>query len=262
MFVWKRDPLPIWVEELARIAPRSDRLPWLHLLWEPGETWAPVQRFEIRELDPCLDFCDIDILADYAEHPRSPSRGRWVQDAQGVRRWKSYGGPSLRQWELFQEFRCLSRRVWVVQGPNGGHPFELSQAERMFKRALGLDDADTPAPGSLPYAEPDRRTWRRVAELDRLRKWQSTLTWDERRETKTAAGLWVARDVNAEYERFGREMLRYFSDGVKEAVDSVPKGTLAELYGNAPKTDGPGHDEETIERRFVEAAPILLEKAG
>ena len=149
----------------------------------------------------------------------------------------------------------------MVQGPNGGHPFELSQAERMFKRALGLDDADTPAPGALPYAEPDRRTWRRLSALDRLRRWQQTLTWDERRETKSAAGLWVARDVNAEYEKFGREMLAFFSEGVKEAVDSVPKGTLGALYDQAPKTDAPPLDYEAIEERFL-TAPITLEKAG
>ena len=263
MLVWQRVPNPSWVEALAQIAPRSDRLPWLHIFWEPGETWDPVQRWMIREMDPCLDYCDVEMLADYGVHPRSAGRGRWIGagTASDPRRWKSYGGPSIRQYELFQQFRCLSHRVWVVQGPDGGHPFELSHAERMFKRSLGMSDADTPAPGALPYADPDRRTWRRLGALDRLRKWSERLTWDERRETKSAAGLWVARDLTAEYTRLGREMLNFFSEGIKESIDAVPAGTLQALYDAAPKTDAPAHDEDEIERRFVEAAPVTLDQA-
>jgi hypothetical protein len=252
-----RDPDPSWVAALAQIAPPNERIPWLLIHWEAGETWSPVGRWMIRELDPAVEYCD---HLEFYEGPNPRTDGHW-EGVGAQRRWRSHSLISERQWQLYRQYHCTSRRVWVVQGPNGGHPFALSQAERAFKRALGMSDADTPAPGSLPYAEPDQRTWRRLAEYDRLRTWEQRITWDERRETKTAAGLWVARDVTAEYERFGHAMLNFFSEGVREAVASVPRGTLTQLYDGAPKTDSP-HDEEAIERRFVEAAPVTLAQVG
>ena len=256
-FVWTREPNPAWVEALSHIAPRNPTIPWLHLFWEPGELYAPVQRWEIRELDPALQYYDAEVLAAY-EGPHPRPLGHWEGEGD-TKRWKGECLVSLRQWELYQQFTCPSRRTWVIQGPNGGHPFELSQGERAFKRALGREDGDTPAPGSLPYADPDTRTWRRLAEYDRLRKWGRHLTeWSEQRETKTAAGLYVRRNIQEEYSKFGQAMLDFFSEGIKEAIDGVPKGTLGELYDNSPKSDGPPDDLEQIEQRFIEAAPVLL----
>lgn len=260
-FVWEQEPEAWWVEELRRIAPPNDKLNWLLIHWEPGETWEPVQRWMIREMDPRHDRMSLNEHLEYETHPRSPERGRWI--GEGVnRRWKSYGGPSLRQYELFHRYRCRSRRVWICQGPNGGHPFELSQAERAFKQALGLPEADTPAPGALPFSLPDRRTFRRLAELDRLRKWGEALTWDQRGESKTKAGLYVAKDLNEDYRKFGEQMFQFFGEGLKEAIDSVPKGTLREWYDNAPKHDGPAHDQEAIAEKFISASPVSLEKAS
>jgi hypothetical protein len=260
MSIFRRDRAPEqwWVDALAHIAPANAKIPWLLLHWEPGETWCPVQRWLIREMDPAIQYCT---HLEFYEGPNPRTQGRWVGTGE-ERRWKSSAMISERQWKLFRRYRCTSRRVWVVQGPNGGHPFELSQAERMWKKAVGLDDADTPAPGSLPYAEPDTRTFTRLAEYDKLTKWEQNITWDQRQETKNSAGLWVARDVNAEYRAFGKAMLDFFTDGVREAVDSVKKGTLGELYDNAPKTDAPRLDYEAIEEKFLSAAPISLEKAS
>ncbi len=57
-------------------------------------------------------------------------------------------------------------------------------------------------------------------------------------------------------------MLNFFSTGIREAVESVKRGTLGELYDQAPKTDSPPLDYEAIEEKFVNAAPVALEKAG
>lgn len=256
-FTWKREPDPSWVEALARIAPRNDQIPWLLIYWEPGETWDPVQRWMIREMDPALKYYDAEEIALY-DGPSPRTMGFWEGEGR-TRRWKSEAPPgfSLRRWELYQQYKCISSRVWVVQGPNGGHPFALSQAEQAFLQSMGAPDADTPAPGSLPYAEPDQRTWRRLGEYDRLRKWQSDLTWNSRREDKTEAGLIVRRDIMAEYQKFGQAMLNFFTEGLKEAIDSVPRGTLEKLYDLAPKTDEKT-DYEEVERRFVEASPVSL----
>jgi hypothetical protein len=258
MFRREWEPKQWWVDELAHIAPPNAKIPWLLIHWEPGETWQPVQRWMIRELDPAIQYCT---HLEFYEGPNPRTQGHWEGTGE-QRRWKSSALISERQWQMYRRYRCTSRRVWVVQGPNGGHPFELSQAERMWKRAIGLSDADTPAPGALPYAEPDARTFERLAQYDKLQRWQQQITWDQRRETKTAAGLWVTRDLTDEYMRFGWEMLKFFSEGVKEAVDAVPKGTLRALYEQSPKHEGPGPDEEAIEERFVSAAPVTLAKAG
>lgn len=255
MFVYSREPAASWVEALARIAPRNDQIPWLLLYWEPGEPWDPVQRWLIRELDPALQYVDPELLAMY-RGPSPRTMGHW--EGEGVnRRWMGDSLISQRQWDLFQQYQCTSRRIWVVQGPNGGHPFEHSQAEQAFMRALGLPDADTPSPGQLPYADPDMRTWQRLGEYDRLRKWQSNITWNDRRENKTEAGLIVRRDLQADYRKFAEAMLKFFTEGLKEAIDSVPRGTLEKLYDAAPKTDEKT-DYEEVERRFVEASPVSL----
>jgi hypothetical protein len=260
MFVRSREPEASWVEALARIAPRNDQIPWLLIHWEPGETWDPVQRWIIREMDPALQYYEAEEVALY--HGPSPrTMGHWEGEGR-TRYWKSAAPPgfALRKWKLFQQYKCMSRRVWVVQGPDGGHPFELTQAEQAFLKAAGLPGADTPAPGELPYAEPDVRTWRRLAEYDRLRKWGNAMTWNDRREDKTQAGLILRRDINAEYAKFGKAMLDFFSEGLKEAIDSVPRGTLELLYDLAPKVEHgtKPEDYEAIEQRFVEASPVSL----
>ena len=257
MFRRNREPEPAWVEALAQIAPRNDQVPWALILWEPGETWDPVQRWMIREMDPALQYYDAEEIAMY-EGPSPRTMGHWEMNG-AERYWKSSAPPgfSLRKWELYRQYKCISSRVWVVQGPNGGHPFAVSQAEEAFLKAMGLPGADTPRPGQLPYAEPDARTWRRLAEYDRLRKWESALTWNDRRETKTKAGLHVRRDLQTEYQQFGKAMLDFFTEGLKEAIDSVPRGTLEALYDAAPKTDEKT-DYEAIEQRFVEASPVSM----
>lgn len=258
LFVWQREPNPSWVEAVNRIAPTNPTIPWLLLYWEPGETWDPIQRWMLRELDPQLQYADPELVAMY-EGPSPRTMGHW--DGVGAeRKWIGESVISLRQWELFQRYKCISRRVWVVQGPDGGHPFALSQAEQAFLRALNLPGADTPPPGALPYAEPDIRTWNRLGEYDRLRKWEHQITWNERRESKTSAGLWVQRDMQEAYHKFGAAMLQFFTEGLKEAIDSVPRGTLEKLYDAAPKKsdDEKPDDYEEIERRFVETAPVRL----
>lgn len=260
LFVWKKEPRQEWLEALERIAPRNEQIPWLHIYFEPGETWDPVQRWMIREMDPGLQFYDAEEIAMY-RGPSPRTMGYWAIDGTN-RRWKSEAPPgfSLRKWELFRQYQCMSRRVWVVQGPDGGHPFELSQAEQAFLQAAGLPGSDTPAPGALPYSEPDARTWTRLAEYDRLRKWEDAITWNERRENKTNAGLVVRRNIQEEYQKFGVAMLNFFTEGLKEAIDSVPRGTLEKLYDAAPKTEhgAPLEDYEEIERRFVEASPVSM----
>lgn len=209
-------------------------------------------------MDPCLQFVDPELLAMY-EGPSPRTLGHWVGEGDD-RRWAGDSIISLRQWELFRQYRCTSSRVWVVQGPDGGHPFAVSQAEQAFLQALGLPGSDTPPPGQLPYAEPDSRTWQRLGEYDRLRKWEHQITWNERRENKTEAGLWVRRDLMDAYTKFGHAMLKFFGEGLKEAIDSVPRGTLEALYDATPKRSDelPPDDYEEIERRFVEAAPVNL----
>ena len=248
---WVREPDPAWVRELAQIAAPNTRVSWLLIYWEPGDPWERLNRWMIREMDPRLEYVHADLLAEY-NGPSPRTDGQWILE-NGVRKWRGAGNLSLRQWELFQQYQCTSRRVWVCQGPDGGHPFEKSQAERMFLRAHGLPGEDTPRPGELPYSEPDARTWARLAAYDKMQRYRQN--WEARQTSARKAGLTVMKEWDEDYKQWGWQALKFYSEGIKEAIDGVPRGTLQALYDASPKRDGPPEDEERIERRFVESTP-------
>lgn len=229
MFIHQREPEAAWQAACARIAPRAERVNWLLIHWEPGELWSAVQRWVIREMVPRLDTINpLQLSAYHGPHPRTI--GYWKDG-----RWYSESIVSKRQYDLFQEYTCHSRVVWVVQGPDGGHPRAYTHAEEQAAMARGLP-TEPPLLGSLPYAEPNQRTWSRLAELDKLRKWHQrfTIGWDQRQMTQTAAGLYVMQDARADYEAWGEKMRAWFDDGIREALDGVSKTDWAKVADLAP----------------------------
>src|SRR3990172_7634092 len=106
IFVRHREPDPEWVAALAQIAPPNPRIPWLMMHWEPGETWEPVQRWMIREMDPDLEHTNALVLTMY-QGPSPRKVGHW-EGAGSTRRWHSDLPISKRQWDLFQRYRCTS----------------------------------------------------------------------------------------------------------------------------------------------------------
>ena len=172
---YDRTPDPAWVEALAALSPPSEQHSYLHLAWEPGDAWEPVERWVIWQIRPpaLIDPDERALLA--GPSPRSTGHycggpphclcpmpaGRWV------------GGPESqpfdrRTWELFRETGGKATRYWVVQGTTGGHLRRFTRVQTKLMKLQGLP-AEPPDPGALDYAEPDARTWAALAERDRMR---------------------------------------------------------------------------------------------
>ena len=274
-YVHTREPDPEWVRDLATIAPPSDRVTWLKLLWEPGETWEPVQRWEIREMVPRLDHVDPDIL-DALKGPDPRLEGHFVDEVDpcplciepghlcdqchgegkirsGRQVWESPAIISRRQWELYRATGCYALRFWILQGSHGGHKWTFSPVEQSYLKARHLP-YDTPPPGFLPYAPYDRRVRAKLLELDRLRQWQHRMDWDQRAERKTAAGLWVRRDRKKDEVKYAAAMVRWLESEIKDLIDDLPRSAIPDYSDYAPATEAPEDEAELTEALITDTS--------
>lgn len=266
MFHHTRPVPPEWQADLESVVPRSDRVTWLKLVWQPGMVYEPVQRWELYEMTPIVETKDgPNVPLHVLEALKGPSPrvdGEWVADPKipehlGGKRWLSSSLVSLVQWQLFRETGCYGQRFWILQGFRGGHKWKLSDAERNYLASFGVTgreggQPDTPRPGDRPYAEWNEVAKQQILRLDRLRKWRLGTGWDARFLDKTPAGLYVQKDRWAEEQKFARTMLTWLEAQIEEAVDDIPKSMLPT---NADLPDGDHHynkDEDALERELVE----------
>lgn len=270
LFVKDR-PVPAdWQAELERVVPRSDRVNWLKLIWEPGEPWEPVQRWEIREMVPKLDVVPEEIL-DALRGPDPRLEGRFVDEevtcaacegkagwcqvcsgrgivGTGRKVWDSPAIVSRRQWELYRDTGCYGLRFWIVQGRHGGHKWRFSPVEQSYLKSRGLA-LDTPNPGALPYADFDQRVVQKLVEMDRLRSWRHNMDWEQRQVEKSAAGLWVRKDRKAEEEEYAERMVRWLESQVSDLVDDLPRSAIPNL-SDLPVT-GEAIDHESVDMDLI-----------
>jgi hypothetical protein len=248
-----REPDPLWQADLERLAPRSDRINWLKIHWFAGEPYAPVQRWEIREMIPRLDMIPDGFLeALRGPHPRTLGHYQPDDDIPAPGRWISDSIVSTEQWDLFQQTNCFSQRCWIIQGDHGGHVWHLSDTEKDFLEQEGIE-GDVPNPGDLPYADYDRRVFAKLAEMDKLQTFDDAIGWDERQENKTQAGLYVLRDKHAMEIEFRKRLMKWLDTQIEAAIDDMPRGRLPgpsdiPAYARAETPDDP----EQIERDFIE----------
>lgn len=201
-----RTPRPEWVAALHALAPRTDTPPrtelprlqsledddraaewagatwdggtsWLHLRWEPGDPWEPIGRWCIWHMYPYGSVPERVRAGLYGVHPRSTGHycaAGWCACDLKTNGWRdgpeTAFGISRQSWELFRETGCYGVRLWIVQGDRGGHLYRFDPLTSKVAKLHG-HPADTPAPGDLPYADPDARTWAQLAALDRMRQW-------------------------------------------------------------------------------------------
>jgi hypothetical protein len=157
MYRATREPDPAWQVELDAITGVSDHLPRLVVVWEAGTPDEPVQRWVVWELMP-KGWGHPEILHSLQhDHP---------DDRKAL--------ADVRQFALWRQHQRLALPFFVVQGHNGGHRLVWSSEEGALMRLLGFD-AEPPRPGTLPYAEPDGRTWARIREHNVLAKAQGDL---------------------------------------------------------------------------------------
>ena len=275
IFVHDREVPPNWETDLARLAPRSDKINWLKLVWEPGDPWEPVQRWEIREMVPELKYVPPDIIAalrgtdprkegrfvdEYGDCPLCEGQGKTPAlqircthcggtggMPTGRRVWESDAIISRKQWELFHETGCYSQRFWIIQGSHGGHKWRFSPVEQSYLKSAGRP-SDTPAPGDLCYAEYDQRVFRKLAEHDRLLKWRDRLAWDARADNKQDAGRLVRTTRKDEEQLYAAATMKWLDTMIEDLVDDLPRSAIPDFER------GDGHynaDEEALDRDLL-----------
>lgn len=250
-FSYDRPPLPEhWERELWHIAPPSQFVTWLKLRYVTGDPWEPIGRWCIYQMrHPRLIANRVDLLKELrGPHPRST--GHYDE------RFKMWRGGAARQvsrdtWELFQETGHYGKLWWVIQGYEGGHRYQLDKIESKVSAMMG-GPKDTPVPGDLPYAEWDRRVFRKIVQLDRVRMWKHVTDYTLRNhETMDAQ--------DHEEARMAREALwGWLGTQVKSTVDKIGKSgcvALKEAARNETMTKDEGRlDLEAMERDFIENA--------
>lgn len=246
-------PVPeAWERAVWSIAPPSNFLTWLKLDWWAGDLWEPVERYGIWQMrHPRL--VRPEVLRELrGPSPRSTGHycaPGWCTCALKANR---YIGGAARlidygQWKLFQETGHYGTRWWCIQGDAGGHRHRLDKTEARISRIYG-GPSDTPAPGDLPYADFDRRTFAKVAQLDRVRMWKGVTDYVHRNHDQMDA------EERDEGERANWAMWGWLESQVKRTVDKIGLSGANALKDAAPRVLGkPEHtmDEDAIQQDFI-----------
>lgn len=257
----QRDPpsgvIERWQPELDRIAPRSERgHSHLQLLWEPGEEWAPVERWVIWECvtpdrAPLAGAIWLDL-----EGPPPRLFGRYDTQLQRFVRARNFL-INQRQWEFYRETGFYGRPVWIVQGDRGGHKRNWGEVEQnLAMMAYGLQEPpDPPAPGALRYAEPCERTIRLLAGLDMVRSFGNLLKYMSHNEVLRDSLDRRERDV---LQEMARQLWFWLGDQVEEAM-TLTRDEANAIWDYAdPEGEVPDYDagiEDFIEE-VAAAAPM------
>jgi hypothetical protein len=186
---------PAVLQALAELAPKSELMPWLHLYWEPGETWCPVERFVLANMVPKAvlraehNFYKLvtgethENASLYSEledmNPRTG--GHYDEILQKYVHSESRLPPSItqRQWLLYREHGAHALPAWIIQGTKGGHKRHFNEMEQLVLKQKGRPFS-APAPGSLPFAHPDLRMVEAMRKVDQLMAWHEANSKDWR----------------------------------------------------------------------------------
>lgn len=248
---WTKPVPPEWQDALERVSgqARSDRVPWLKLVWEPGEAWEPVERWVIYEMIPRARLLSHRagreqaeaILADLAGPPPVSRRSWKVKDGRRVLSTTCF--VTQREWELYRTTGCYGRPYWVLQGDHGGHKKWFNPVEQRLLRLAGRP-SEPPDLGDLPYAGWDRRVEDALARERALLEEQTLVRNLERR---------TDADWRAEMRRrekgLAKLLLAHLDQQLAAAVDEVKYSWApSDLPEGAPITD---EDMEQAEAEFL-----------
>lgn len=269
-FDFDREPPPEWVKQLEEISPPAEDRGFLRLVWEPGDPWAPVQRWELWEMihpsvvDPSEvrelrgphprkegHPCTSTPISSWAVRPApnyEPCKCRHKTDA-----WR--GGVSLvslTEWKVFQRTGYVGRPFWIIQGTTGGHKCAFAHDEALLLEAEGYP-AIAPAAGALPYAPFDGRVLRSITRFNRL--WQFKNNIDDYRETMGPGYERYRREVNKELRR---ELVGHLRTQMEDVAELFVKAADLGELDDQPRTDI-DYDrlEPQNEAHYVETGNIL-----
>lgn len=235
---------PAWQAELNRIAPPNSGLSWLECYWDEGYPHEPVDRWMIGQVIPGKNIAPV--IREMLEGPNPADHGHFEIDEYGHPRWVTdLPGITRRQWHYFRKTGNHLKPYWVVQGSRGGHRVQWSYTERNFIRLNG-GDPNPPAPGDLPYAVPDKRTFAEIAKRDLLRNHAYAIDFMENSKQRLEA------DERRGLEEMRRVYWEMLSDQVKGYADEMAFH-MRGLMEDAPTTDV-RYDQkvEELEESFIQ----------
>lgn len=220
-----------WQPHLDAIAPRSlHGLSHFRLVWEPGEDWAPVERWTIWEVSSA-ERAPMGVFGDL-HGPPPRAFGRYDEQLGMFIRERNFY-INQRQWEFFQETGMYGRPVWIIQGEKGGHKRFWNDTEQNLIR-MKLDTTevlDPPAPGELPYALPDLRTIRAIAELGVVARFGELLRYLSHSEELRAS---LDRRERAQAAEMAERLWEWLGDQVEETLDNeVTRKDVNEFWDRA-----------------------------
>lgn len=192
---------PTVYEALAELAPKSELMPWLHLYWEPGDSWCSVERFVLANMVPKAVLRAEHLFYQMVTGETHENASLYSELEGGNPRWLGHYDtikekyilnnnvvlpPNItqRQWLLYHETGAYAMPCWIVQGTRGGHKLAYSQIERLLLKQHG-HPPDPPVPGDegYPFAHPDQRMISAMRSADRLRSWAEVNSKDWRLRT-------------------------------------------------------------------------------
>ena len=241
-----------WQPELDHIAPRTTRgYSHLMLVWEPGEEWAPVERWVVWEMMSLERAPNLGIRQDLEGPPPILSR-RWDPFIQLWRQTKPLT-INQRQWEIYQRTGLFGRPCWIVQGTKGGHKRFWSDVEQnliLLNAGMGSTSMqfDPPAPGDLCYAEPDNRVIARLAAIDLVRLYGDTLRYQSE---EIQSGHLTARE-KATGRVMAEKLWNWLGEQVAEALDDVKTREMVGKMWDGANADEALPDYEYGEEQFKE----------
>lgn len=235
-----------WQPELDRIAPRTMRPTWLRLAWLPGYPWQPVERWVIYQMVPLRylgEWGPGAAVRDSLLHGPDPAR---VIGFDTVRmKLVRHGGPrplvDRWQYRLFRETGAYAQPLWVVQGSQGGHKRAFDDVESSISVMNGGPE-QPPAPGELPYAEPDMRTIAKLRELDLVGVFKDCVRYADM--AKDELDRWE-RDRT---EEMRRQLWNWLGSQVSESL-TFTRAQIEEIKEHA--VPAPEPDYERIEEEFI-----------
>ena len=241
-----------WQPELDRIAPRTTRgYSHLMLVWEPGEEWAPVERWTVWEMMRPERAPRLGTLQDL-RGPAPITTRRWDPF---IQRWRQTRPLTInqRQWEVYQRTGLFGRPVWIVQGVSGGHKRFWSDVEQnliLLNAGQGSTSMqfDPPAPGDLRYAEPDNRVIARLASIDLVKLYGDVL----RHQSEEAENGHLASREKATGRVMAEKLWGWLGEQVAEALDDVMTREMVGKMWDGANSDEALPDYEFGEEQFKE----------
>lgn len=183
---WCGDDRPVpreWQARLRELFPATEQTTHLHLRWEKGNPWEPINRWMIWHMYPVHAIAD-DLRKELLGPPPRAT-GHYCADGwclcdRKMDSWTDGAAFQIdqQQWELYRETGYYGQRWWVIQGDKGGHKYRLNQIEAKVAK-LHTGKSSTPAAGDLPYADFDDRVIAKIVERDRARMYATVARWGE-----------------------------------------------------------------------------------